>query len=388
MNVLLVCPFDGPAGGVVLVVGNLAQYLQQKGHRVLFFLKDEDSPFVTEGKTSWGFDSIKLRFGAPPAIKPPLIRKVLFLGLIPITLYRLAKAIRKYNIDVVNVHYPVDAFAFFAVCRVFLPIKLVISVHGADVFPDGAVPKKYSLAMRFLLQSADLVIANSKAFRDDFVRVFPALADKSLFIHNGIDLTELDGPAADESQNTRGRYVLCIAAHNEKKAIDILIRALPLLRDIDPPFKLLLAGDGPLRQKLEALASSLGVQDRVEFLGHQERHQIKGLLHGCEAFVLPSRSEPFGVAIIEALACRKPVVASAVGGIPEIIEHGTSGILVAPDDPELLAEGLRSVLTDSDLKRKLGANGYSRVTERFCLEHTGAAYEAVLMSLSFPQSRP
>jgi glycosyltransferase involved in cell wall biosynthesis len=145
--------------------------------------------------------------------------------------------------------------------------------------------------------------------------------------------------------------------------------------------KLVLAGDGPLRGELEKLAASQAIDEQTQFLGVQDGEEIAGLLHGCEVLVLPSREESFGIVVIEAMVCRKPVVASAVGGIPEIIEHEKSGILVEPESPAALTEGLRRVLTNNTLKKTLAENGYSRVMERFCFTRTGAAYEAAFACL-------
>jgi glycosyltransferase involved in cell wall biosynthesis len=139
---------------------------------------------------------------------------------------------------------------------------------------------------------------------------------------------------------------------------------------------------------LEALASTLGIRRQTMFLGTQGAQEITRLLQGCEAMVLPSRMEPFGIALIEAMACKAPVVASRVGGIPEIVDHETSGILVEPENPEALAAGLRRVLTDHDLRRRIVDNGYSRVIERFCSTHNGMAYLTAFASLlqSTPRS--
>jgi hypothetical protein len=97
--------------------------------------------------------------------------------------------------------------------------------------------------------------------------------------------------------------------------------------------------------------------------------------------VLPSRSEPFGMVVTEALACRKAVVASAVGGIPEIIEDGRSGVLVEPDDPGALARALTRMLNDHALRERLAAAGYERVLERFACERMGAEYERLYATL-------
>ena len=294
---------------------------------------------------------------------------------------QLIRLLQKYRIQIVNVHYPTDPFFYFSICRHLQCIKLITSVHGADILPDGNPRVKYSQAMKSLLSSSDRIIAVSRAFQNDFVSLFPDLQEKSIYIHNGVNRNELDLPLKVETRHDQDRYILCVAMHNEKKALDVLIRAVALLEDVEPPFKLILVGDGPLHQQLKDLAVSLGVHKRIAFLGFQGRAEVAKLLHGCEVFVLPSRSEPFGIAIIEAMACKKPVVATSVGGIPEIIENGKNGLLVVPDNPSALAEALRALLTNNDLRTTLAVNGYVTVERRFCCEHTGAAYEAVFYDL-------
>src|SRR5262249_36764145 len=147
----------------------------------------------------------------------------------------------------------------------------------------------------------------------------------------------------------RSPYILCVAMHNEKKGIDVLLRAFALIHDKEPSLKLVLAGDGPLHGQLKDLASALGIANKVEFLGQQGRVQVVNLLHRCEVFVLPSRSEPFGIVLAEAMACKKPIVATTAGGIPEIIENQKNGILVEPDNEKALAEALITVLKDENL---------------------------------------
>jgi len=171
--------------------------------------------------------------------------------------------------------------------------------------------------------------------------------------------------------------------HNKKKGLDVLLRAFALLRHgAAGPLRLVLVGDGPLRGDLEALALSLGLSDHVDFLGRKGRRDVARLLQNCEVFVLPSRSEPFGIVLIEAMACRKPVVSTKVGGIPEIIETGKNGILVEPDDPSALAEALATVLRDHDLRESLASNGFSTVHEQFSVDNTGAAYTELFADIS------
>jgi glycosyltransferase involved in cell wall biosynthesis len=168
--------------------------------------------------------------------------------------------------------------------------------------------------------------------------------------------------------------LLCIAAHNEKKALDVLITAFAEISGAYQGLRLLMVGDGPLRRQHEEQARSLSLDQRVVFLGEKGRSDVARLLHGCSIFVLPSRAEPFGMVVTEALACRKPVVASAVGGIPEIIEDGRSGVLVEPDNPSALARALGRMLGDHALCEGLAAAGYETVRDRFGCARMSAEY--------------
>jgi glycosyltransferase involved in cell wall biosynthesis len=379
MNTLFVVPRDEPFGGVASVVGNLARYLQHQGHEVNFLFPGQ-TIWHQAKLTQWGFPGAELRMPPPPRIYRGVGLRT-FVWLFPQTLYQLLKLIRQGRIQIVNIHYPISSFFCLALCRTLLSIKLVTSIHGNDIFPRGRPRRQYSFALKFLLRRSDVIVANSHAFCRDFLDIFPHLREKMTVIHNGVNVAELEGLVQNKAHDVRQRYALCVAAHNEKKAIDVLIQAVARLAPEDPSLKLVLVGDGPLRKSLEELASALGVRERIEFLGAQGRAEVVELLHGCEVFVLPSRSEPFGIALVEALACRKPVVATRVGGIPEIIEDGRNGLLVEPDNSGALAEALMRVLKDGDLRKVLASNGYRTVQERFRSETTGSAYEGVFRGL-------
>jgi glycosyltransferase involved in cell wall biosynthesis len=377
MRVLLVVPWDQEFGGVVSVAGLLATFLQGRGHDVLFLHPDDSVMSPQEGRTSWGFRGIKLALGLPFGSRYGLLNLVSACALVPYRLYQIVRLIRRHRIQIVNIHYPMPSFVYFALCRWLLPIRLVMSIHGADVVKSRRVTVKYALAMRALLFSADLIVANSRAFQEEFLHRFPRLRRKTTCIYNGVNLVEMASPARDVAAQ-HGRYILCIAVQAAHKGVDVLIRALARLDGITPPIRLLLVGDGPRRDQFEDLARSLGVAERVVFLGWKSRREVVTLLHGCEIFVLPSRSEPLGIVIIEALACRKAVVASATGGIPEVIVSGKNGLLVEPDNPDALADAIRTVFTNPDLRSVLCANGYSTVSNGFRHDLTGAAYETAL----------
>lgn len=387
MNVLLVVPWDDTRGGVISVVANLASHLKAAGHGVLFF--HSGGLLLRRTVTKLGFDGVQLRLSLPfgPGLGG-LLRALIF-PLFVANLLQLIWFLRRHRIEVVNLHYPNDNFVYFAICRRLLQVRLVTSVHGRDAFYREKPKDHYSLAFRFVINSSDLVVLPSEAYRRLLLEAFPAMQDRTTFIHNGIDPEQFSPGQSRPTSDESNRYILCIAELREYKAIDVLLHAVQSLFKDDPELTLVLAGDGPLRGQLEGLASFLGIRPRTMFLGKQGAPEIVRLLRGCQALVLPSRMEPFGIVLIEAMACKTPVVATRVGGIPEIVEHEVSGILTEPESAPALADALRRVLTDATLRQRMVENAYVRVMERFCASHNGVAYLSAFESVlepGFPQS--
>ena len=383
MRTLFVVPRDQEFGGVAAVVGNLSKYLKEKGHEVFFFHPDPRAILVRMQETKWNFPGYRLKLVLPFTKNYPIMSTMAFILVFPYAMYQLTKLIKRNRIQIVNIHYPINTFFYFVLCCKILGIPLVTSVHGADIMPKGRPRKTYSRVNKYLLSSSDRIVSPSHAFKKDVLRIFPEFRDKTITICNGVNLAELNDLKVKEDGHkvNRGRYILCIAAHREKKAIDVLIKSFGNLREIDPSLKLVLVGDGPLRGQLETLAKSLGIDGSVEFAGEKRRKEVIDLLHQCEIFVLPSRSEPFGIVVAEALACKKPVVSTATGGIREIIEHEQNGILVQPDTPSALTEALKRLLTNKELCQSIAHRGYQTVLQRFLCEHTGADYEALFKDL-------
>jgi glycosyltransferase involved in cell wall biosynthesis len=379
MNVLLVVPWDQEFGGVASVVGNLAKYLTVSGHRVTF-LHPGFANFLRRKTTKSGFPGYEVNLREPFHPKRPLRSVIAFFCLLPVTLFQLLILLGTRRIQIVNIHYPGDCFVYFALLRFVLRFKLVVSVHGSDFYPDGRPKTRHSWPVRFLLSASDEVVAPSQAFLFEFLKVLPRLHQKATAIHNGIDPNELAVSTTVRRTNP-ANYILCIAHQNEKKNLEALVRAFAQVKDVDPSLGLALVGDGPQRARLKELAHNLNLETRIDFLGWKNRAEVAELLTGCTVFVLPSKSEPFGIVIIEAMACSKPVVASWVGGIPEIIENGHNGIMVDPENPADLANAIESLLRDPGLRESLGARGHHTVLQRFTHETMGSRYQSLFTKL-------
>ena len=386
MKVLFVIPKNMTSGGAAQVARNVVGQLRMKGHEVLILHPGNSVKLVRTGER-WDAPAFEIRLQMPFGDRNFIISLLLFLVFFPIALAQLVFFLRREKTQVINVHYPSESCFYFAVCRRILPVSLVTSPQGADVFPDGIVSVRPRRALRSLLRASDLVVAPSERFRDYLVRALPEIQAKAIFIHPGTDVDALGSPSVGNSADgLPPRYMLSVSAFKKQKAIDVLIRAWHLVESSAPDVALVVVGGGHLRAALEDLARSLGIWDRIRFLGPLDWPEVVCLLQRCEIFVLPSRFETFGIAILEAMACRKPVIASTAGGIPEIITHGKDGILVEADDAAALAHAMSTLLGDRLLQRKLADNGYRTVSGRFRSEMTGGRYESAFSGLLGPKA--
>ncbi len=227
---------------------------------------------------------------------------------------------------------------------------------------------------RGLARGTDALVAVSPEVRDDLVALGVAPASRFAVIRLGI---ELDRRVADSAAARAGarramgiddeRFVVgWIGRMTAVKRTDDVLRAFRLLRDGGVDARLCMVGDGPDRDRVERLAHELGVVRDCLFPGYQE--EIGPFFGAFDVFVLPSANEGTPVTAIEALAAGCPVVATRVGGVPDVVRDGKDGFLVEPGDVERLAERLAQLAADPGLRRRLGAAGRARVVPRYGVE--------------------
>ena len=184
-------------------------------------------------------------------------------------------------------------------------------------------------------------------------------AQKIQVIHNCVSTISPECVAHNPIERTGRPVVLTVARLDEQKGHRYLLEAAAQI----PEAQFVLTGDGPLRASLEAQARSLGVEERVKFLGY--RSDIADLLANCDVFVLPSLYEGLPLSILEAMSAGKPVIATHIGGTDEAVIANETGLLVPPADSAALAAAIRSVLADRPLAQRLAAAGYTRVEQEF-----------------------
>jgi len=244
---------------------------------------------------------------------------------------------------------------------------------------DATVPFLWRWIARRLHRYADRVIVNSQAaLREEDAGGVPA--DRLLYIPNAIDVSI--GAAGDRAAFglPAGPLAVCVGQLAREKGHLYLLAAWAQVRERVSDATLVLVGDGPLRAELEAAARRYGVADRVRFLGRRhDAHRLAGCADLC---VLASLTEGMPNALLEAMAAGRAVVATRVGGIPDLVEDGHTGLLVPPAQPAALAEALVALLLDPARRAQLGEAGRRRAQERFATERVTAevttTYDALL----------
>jgi glycosyltransferase involved in cell wall biosynthesis len=210
-------------------------------------------------------------------------------------------------------------------------------------------------------------------------------------IYNGLDLSTFDCPGTNsafpQSDSDRGRtregskQVICIVSNlRPPKSVEVLLEAFAVVLQSFPETELWIVGDGPMRNKLEKLVQDLHLTKRIVFWG--TRSDVPALLKQVTIGVNSSRNEGLPNAIIEYMAAKLPVVATSVGGTPELVTHNETGLLVPPDDSQALADCLAFLLQNPEVATRMGKAGRRRVEEHFTVERmvaeTEAVYEALL----------
>lgn len=235
------------------------------------------------------------------------------------------------------------------------------------------------------IRRADRIIAVSQFTKQDIMSVFGIPESKIAVIYHGVHPEDyvLPEEARAEIRNGLGinsqQMILFAGKLAPRKGVDVLIRALPqVLKEVE--VKLVLAGSGN-QQDYQHLAQTLGISDKIRFVGRVPDDALRLLFSSCDLFVLPSRLEGLGIVILEAMAAGKPVVATNVGGIPELIESGQNGILVEANNEGKLAGAIVKVLSNKSLAQIIGENNMKKARERFSWEVAAQKTERVYNEL-------
>jgi glycosyltransferase involved in cell wall biosynthesis len=268
-----------------------------------------------------------------------------------------------------------NVFALPSAAAADVPVRLG---SRRDINPDKTLP--LIALQRAAYSCAHGVIANSRAAFDR-LRLEGVSARRITVIPNGVDVDRFSASSdaaadtGDAGSSRPRRRVLMVANLRRGKGHDTLIDAVPSVLRRFPDATFTLAGGGPEKTRLTSHAATRGVADALSWLGH--RDDVETLAAAADIFVLPSRSEAFPNALLEAMAAGLPAIATSVGGIPEIIDDGRTGLLVRRDDPAELADALCRLMSDERLAAVLGAAARERIRASYSFERMTAQFEAL-----------
>lgn len=217
------------------------------------------------------------------------------------------------------------------------------------------------------LRRAHAIIVSSRYAKDKVVNLYKIEPNKVAIISNGFDLDSWEKDwSKQEAEDRPKKRILAVAKFYPRKKIEVLVKAFAILSKIKKDVELFLVGDGIELQRLQELASELGIKNSVTFFGNiSEREKITFIYKNCDIFCHPSVQENFSNVLLEAMASSKPIVAARAASMPEIVKDRVSGLLFTPNDSEDLAEKLLELLNDDLLCEKMGEKGYNLLINNY-----------------------
>jgi N-acetyl-alpha-D-glucosaminyl L-malate synthase BshA len=356
-------------GGSGVVATELGYALATRGHDV--HIVSSEKPF------RWRRNVPGLTFHRVTVPSYPLFHEPQYVLALTNTLVRVA---REQRLDVIHAHYAVPhATAAYLAHQVAASTmgeaapKTVTTLHGTDITLVGTDPS-FAAVVAFSIEQSHGVTAVSESLRQDTGRALGIRRDIRV-IYNFLDCQRYRR-TADPALRARllkeaDAVVMHVSNFRPVKRVDRVLEAFIRIRECVNA-RLVMVGNGPDRAALERSVTNQGLSNHVDFVG--ERHDLVALLSSADLFLLPSAQESFGMAAMEAMACGTPVVASRVGGLPEVIEDGHTGFLCDEDDVDAMADRGIELLTDRALHERIAGAGAIVVREKFCEERIVPQY--------------
>ena len=302
---------------------------------------------------------------------------------------KLIDIVRRNRVEIVHSQGGrADFFARMTAKLTGIPVVISTMATPVEGYDVGHLRKMLYVCLdRITERFVDRFIVVSEALKHVMIAEHGIRPDKVVRVYNGIELDRYDrdlysGNGVRENLNISQSVPLIgvISRLVCEKGLEFLVQAAPIVLDYVPDAKFLVVGEGPLEMELRNLAGRLELSERVLFTGF--RSDIPEVLSALDVLVLPSLREGLPMILLEGMAMARPIVATNIEGISEVVEHGKTGILVPPEDSQALAKGIISLLRDKDRAQQIGQAARKRVEERFSVQtmvrETEAVYESVV----------
>lgn len=381
-------------GGVNQAVLDLRSQMSLNGRlRPVVLITESGHEKIEIAADSTVFHEYRLTLPQPLIQAHPIKSVISYLLKLPRLLVRLIRVLREEEISTINVHYPSpsEITVILAAKMLSRRTKVILSFHGADVGNLELAKGWHKWFWNRLLARADYIVTCSEALGLRLSAAMRKPRNPITAVHNGVDQGVLKR-SAEKGRVPEAilgkRFILNVATLERKKGQDILIRAFARLAPRFPEHLLVIMGRyGESERQLRSMLSELELNDQVLILEDVSHDDVLATMKEAELFVLPSRIEPFGIVLLEAATFGVPVIATRTGGIPEVIEHERSGLLVPIEDVEGLCAALLEILSDRKKASRLADRMSKRVNEEFSIVRVTHQYEA-MAGLAFPHNCP
>lgn len=364
-----------PQEGIGHYVWNLSRYLVRQGHSV---------QIITRGQRGKPLYEVLQDIAVwRPRFYPVYPLHVHLHGFFVRRLVRRIEA----EVDVFHLHTPLPP-----------PISssrpLLLTVHTPMLGEAGAIPISdfRSLIIRLqipfsarierrLFDSAQAIVTVSQSVADE-LRMYGVMDERVRVLGNGVDTTIFCPDELLSTRKSSERYLVAAGRLDVRKGMSDLVSAMARIHQVHPDVKLYIAGTGPLAAQLQAQIHQAGLENTVALLGQVSHVRMLALYRGATAFVHAAHYEGLPTVLLEAMACGKAVVSTAVSGALDVLQDGRNGLLVPPQEPEKLADTMNSLLNDQPLIHQLGTAALQTIQERFSWQVVGGNYERCYTALS------
>jgi glycogen(starch) synthase len=344
-------------GGIETFTRLLMQGMQNRGHEVEIIGSSLSTPSTTQD-AEYGF-TIR-RFPFAHAFKNHNLHQIKSI------LKQVIQAIDSFHPDLIHLNtFLTSSFYFLRIPRHKRP-KTLLTLHTEIAQTETARHLQSQI-----IKNVDFVVGVSETTMSSYLELFPELRKRSEVIYNSVDAPQVKPKDIIFSPPT----ILALGRLRPIKGFDIAIKTFPSVLSKFPTGELIIAGEGEERENLEVLVHRLNLDSSVTFKGYVPNNQIADLYNQATIVIVPSRYEQFGLVAVEAGQMERPVVASRVGGLQEIIDHNKTGLLVPPNDSDSLAKSILSLLEHPDTARQYGRNARKRVNRMFSFQQFLDSYE-------------
>lgn len=286
------------------------------------------------------------------------------------------------RVEIIHTHWLIPQGLIGAICKIILGNRHITTIHGTDVTLSE---KSFLLkcVIRFVVHYTDAISANSSYTKNVLLSIDHSARDKVSIIPMGVDIKKFtSNPIPEGVVNSNSPKIIFVGRLINLKGIDYLLKAMVTVIRHIPDAQLTICGNGPEKKRLEGVTATLGISKNVSFLGSINHVELPRYYQSADLLVLPSvtvmdQTEALGVVLLEAMACGIPVIGSDVGGIPDIIYDGWNGYLVPEKSPEMMANQIIRILTDSKIHKKFAANGLVTVKEKFSWDYICSRYSYI-----------